>query len=149
VEKSYDGNRFTPLQTVAGKAGTTNYQAIDQSLQTGLQYYRLKLLEKDGSIVYSAVKTLQVNRNEVFVVAPNPTKGRFTIDLQVEGQLNAMAQIQLQDVAGKIIYTQKAHMNAGVLNQSVNIPASAANGIYLVRIIIEGKTYQAKLMFEK
>lgn len=149
VEKSYDGNRFTPLGTVAGKAGTTNYQAIDQSLQTGLQYYRLKLLEKDGSIVYSAVKTLQVNRNEVFVVAPNPTKGRFTIDLQVEGQLNAMAQIQLQDVAGKIIYTQKAHMNAGVLNQSVNIPASAANGIYLVRIIIEGKTYQAKLMFEK
>ncbi len=149
VEKSYDGSRFTTLQTVAGRAGAISYQAIDPSLQTGLQYYRLKLLEKDGSIGYSAVKTLRDNRNQAMVVAPNPTRGRFTIDLQVEGQLNAMAQIQLQDIAGKIIYTQQANMNAGVLNQSVNMPVSAASGLYIVRIIIEGKTYHAKLMFEK
>ncbi|MEO7309317.1 MAG: choice-of-anchor Q domain-containing protein [Chitinophagaceae bacterium] len=149
VEKSYNGRVFTPLQTVNGKKEITSYNAVDPTLQSGLQYYRLMLLEKDGSIGYSAVKTLLVNRNQVMVVAPNPTKGRFIIDLQVEGQLNTMAEIQLQDISGKIIYTQQASMNAGVLNQAVNMPASAASGMYQVRIIINGKTYHTKLLFEK
>ncbi|MES2776824.1 MAG: choice-of-anchor Q domain-containing protein [Bacteroidota bacterium] len=149
VEKSYNGRDFTPMQSMSGKKDITNYNAIDPTLQNGLQYYRLKLSEKDGSIGYSAVKTLMVNRSLVITMAPNPTKGRFTIDLKVEGQSNAMAQIQLQDVAGKILYTQQAKLNAGMLNQSVNMPASAASGVYLVRILIDGKTYHAKLMYEK
>lgn len=83
-------------------------------------------------------------------VYPNPAKDRFTVKLYMEGQLNAKAQIQLQDLAGKIIHIQQANMNAGVLNQSVTVPASAASGLYLVRIIINDKTtYYAKLMVEK
>lgn len=80
-------------------------------------------------MAYSAVKTLLVNRSLVITVAPNPTKGRFTIDLHVEGQQNTMAQIQLQDIAGKIIYTQQGTVNAGVLKQSINMPASAPSGV--------------------
>lgn len=82
-------------------------------------------------------------------VYPNPTTDRFTIELHIEGQLNAKAQIQLQDFVGKIIYTQQANINAGVLNQSVKVPASAVSGVYLVKIIIDGKIYYAKLRVEK
>jgi len=149
VEKSYDASHFTTLQTVAGNPGTTEYQAIDQHLQAGLQYYRIMMQEKDGSIGYSAVKPLLVNSSQVFVVAPNPTMGRFNVRLQVDEQLNTMAQIQLQDVAGKIIFTQKASMNAGRLNQTFNMPASAASGVYLVRVIIDGKAYDAKLILAR
>lgn len=149
VEKSYDAIHFTTMETVAGKADTTNYQAIDQFLQTGLQYYRLKMVEKDGNIVYSAIKTLLVNSNQVFVVSPNPTTGRFAIHLQVEEQLNAKAEIQLQDIAGRLIFSQTGSMYAGMLNQSLNIPASAASGVYLVRVVMDGKIYDAKLILAR
>lgn len=149
VEKSYNGRDFTTLQTMSAQKDITAYRAIDPTLQNGLQYYRIKLSEKDGSMAYSAVKTLLVNRSLVITVAPNPTKGRFTIDLHVEGQQNTMAQIQLQDIAGKIIYTQQGTVNAGVLKQSINMPASAPSGVYRARITIDGKTYNAKILFEK
>jgi hypothetical protein len=149
VEKSVNGILFTPLQKVAGNANTIDYQAVDSSLTPGLQYYRLKVMEKYGSIQYSDIKTLRGNSKQGIVVSPNPTKGRFTIDLQVEGQQNAKAQIQLQDITGKIIYTQQSSIYNGTLSEAINMPTSAANGMYMVNIIIDGKAYHAKLIFMK
>ncbi len=112
----------------------------------GFKTAKASAMKGRGESISSATMEERVPALKVY---PNPTKGRFTTNLHVEGQLNAMAQIQLQDIAGKIIYTQQAKMNAGMLNQSVNIPAPAASGVYLVSVIIDGKTYHAKLIFEK
>ena len=82
VERSSDGTTFGRVANVLAQ-GTTNqahrYTALDRSAPASLLYYRLRQVDRDGTVAYSptvAVATGSVPAE--FTLAPNPTRASLT-----------------------------------------------------------------------
>ncbi|HEX6914407.1 MAG TPA: matrixin family metalloprotease [Chitinophagaceae bacterium] len=101
VEKSYSGADFTAIGTVAAMGNTANettYRFPDYKLQKGTNYYRLKMVDKDGSYRYSAIVTVQVKEDASSLsVYPNPVRNELVISSAVKTTAN------LFDGNGKLI----------------------------------------------
>jgi hypothetical protein len=78
VEKSVDGKNFTAFDNIAGRnqSFTTNYSSTDIKPYKGLNYYRLKMTESTGRVIYSRIVTVHFSSGNNVLIYPNPwTKG--------------------------------------------------------------------------
>jgi hypothetical protein len=95
------GGEFSPVGTVAARGNTTGetgYRFTDVSVQQGISYYRLKMLDKDGSYEYSGVVKIKVDHGiRAFTVYPNPVRD----ELQVSASIKA--RLDLIDFNGKLV----------------------------------------------
>jgi hypothetical protein len=127
VERSVDGNRFSYLGKV-NAAGTTsvpqNYGYLDTAPRTGLNYYRLKQVDEDGSYEYSRTVSVLVGEGRLATkVYPSPTNS----DLTVESS-QAIDEIQVFDISGKMLMKVMGNRN----NLMTIDVAVLSTGVYFV-----------------
>lgn len=81
IEKSADASNFFTIGVVTShKSSTINtYTFIDISPLDGLSYYRLKMIDKDGSFTYSKIETINKLLTIKFTAFPNPTKNILAV----------------------------------------------------------------------
>jgi hypothetical protein len=125
VEWSVNGRDFTPVATVAAN-GAPGYSFRHNGAVPGRNYYRLKLINTDGSFRYSAVLLLNTSKLYHVVVYPNPAKSFIQVSLQGGDTRNAT--LAVYDLSGKMLLTTKVTGNT----MQVNLPAHAAGAHYLV-----------------
>jgi hypothetical protein len=131
VERFIDGSTWNSIATVAAAGISTtrkDYVVYDNAPLKGINYYRIKQVDKDTRYEYSVVKTALFNSRNTAEVAPNPAKG--VINLYINKTGNQNATIQLLNTEGKTVYTT-------VSSQS-HIPISTAGmskGLYFVKVI--------------
>ncbi|RYE14580.1 MAG: T9SS type A sorting domain-containing protein [Sphingobacteriales bacterium] len=109
IERSADGRRFTAISSVPSQGNSVQelvYSLTDISPLKGANYYRLKTIERDGKISYSAVRLLSFDGNLRIVVYPNPTSDKATIT-----GLEAGMQVTLLGLRGQFLSRQKASGN--------------------------------------
>ena len=129
VERSRNGQTFTYLQEVSAKGNTervTSYSITDEGVPAGQQFYRLKMVDLDGSFAYGPVVSVNIDAGSLVSVFPNPAVDRITIVQQPEGVEN----IRLLDAAGRVLRT---HLRAGDHDLSMLNP-----GIYLLEVTANG-----------
>ncbi|MBL0146826.1 MAG: T9SS type A sorting domain-containing protein [Chitinophagaceae bacterium] len=123
--------------TVYSKVGTVNAAGVNGKtyqfnypMQTGVQYYfRLKLIDKDGSYKYSEVRILScTDGKSIITIAPNPVIDRFSI----AGMENGKNTVVVIAANGQIVKTQVIPQNQGYVNI-----ANFASGMYSVKVISE------------
>lgn len=133
VQRSADGNSFVPIITLPAKGSSHSnsyYSSTDMQPLQGINYYRLQLVDDDGSIAYT--KIVKVNNAISFKIKlyPNPTSD--IIYLEVNGN-NENATIQLIDGTGKVI-----NVKAVVLTPNFLYPldlTQLSKGMYHLKII--------------
>ncbi len=84
VERSSDGRHFTEIISVAATAENlqrATYTAKDDAPRHGENLYRLKMVDRDGSIAYSRIVGQHVDQGISVVLFPNPTNGNATLSL--------------------------------------------------------------------
>ncbi len=102
IEWSTDGETFEHISSQRG-AGTTNVQQNYQDLHStpaiGLNYYRLKQVDFNGSFQYSNVEVLHFKKSEIFnlLIYPNPADHYLII------QSSEREQFRIMDIKGRII----------------------------------------------
>lgn len=82
VERSQDGNTFEAVGQVAAAGNsesTLTYQFTDSKPVNGILYYRLKMVDTDGSFTYSDVVSIPYNEATMASVYPNPATDWTTI----------------------------------------------------------------------
>ncbi|MEO1435647.1 MAG: T9SS type A sorting domain-containing protein [Bacteroidota bacterium] len=134
VERSFDGHKFYPILQVNGAGNSQQqltYEAIDPNPQIGVNYYRLKQTDFDGTYTYSEIRTATFERPtslgtvEVF---PNPTTSLLNIELDDSIQ---NGQVQFLDARGQLLLNQLIEPFANQFQFQVDrFPA----GIYWVRV---------------
>jgi hypothetical protein len=88
VERSTDGENFEMVGRVlaAGNSATIlNYTFTDKAFTALLNYYRLRMTDKDGSYEYSKIIALERKPNKdggYLQVTPNPANDAITINYQ-------------------------------------------------------------------
>ncbi len=131
VERSLDGSNFISIGTVLASniTGIKKYSFTDMNAVKQVIYYRLKIVEKDGSFNYSKIVVLNNLTKSSINIFPNPAKNQIVIT-HITATENGI--VLVTDLLGKNIITQKVNANT---NQTlINITALKA-GIYVVKFL--------------
>ncbi len=133
VERSIDGTNFLTIGSVqAGKPlSINNYTFTDANPAAGINYYRLKQVDKDGQYTYSKTVAMTIDGSgKLWRVYPNPA-GNNTA-LYANSNLGKV-ELVLTDVSGKILYTST--LDAVITGQRIDIPVQRlAKGVYMLKV---------------
>lgn len=126
VEKSSDGVIFNTIGNVSAKStsGINNYAFTDNNPLLGTAYYRLKEIDKNGTVHYS--KIIPLKNIEDISIYPNPATDyvMINIPLYLQG-----GNISIYNLTGKTVYSKT------VTTTSERVNLSAFNkGVYMVKI---------------
>jgi len=146
LQRSPDGHSFEAVTNIAAKEGTgrLSYQYLDDGVFNKVTinsavYYRLKMIDKDGSFSYSGTVRLSKNtENEVIKIYPNPAKDFITIS----GAINS-GYVQLFDIGGRLIKAVPVATNAR--QTVINISLLPAGNYQLVWS--DGKSRHSRIVF--
>ncbi|MEO1624989.1 MAG: glycoside hydrolase family 9 protein [Bacteroidota bacterium] len=140
LERSEDGQFFSPIEWIAAGAADGQYQFLDREVKKATRYYyRLKLTDVDGQFQYSVVRTAQLDAATAFSVFPNPSQKEFHLSMQLEqaGDL----QIRIRDVHGQLVEEQNRFLPAGPHQLTVSL-ADRPRGTYFISVY-DGERWEA------
>lgn len=130
VEFSVDGRIFKTIGEVSykGNAALNNYSFKHYQPSNGKNYYRLKMIDKDGTYYYSVVRIVELNEDgkTAILVYPNPVVDKLSAF--VKGNPNQSQTIKITNLSGQVLLQQSFN---GVID--VDMKPYAA-GIYMVQI---------------
>ena len=132
-----NSNNFIKLGEVAslGNAGNTRqYSFTDvESNKNGVRYYRLKIINADGSFKYSDVKAVMFGDAVLWQLYPNPSSGKFNLVYQLSADETMTGN--LYDAKGRLVKEYRTVANGFLQKLNIDISANNyASGVYLLRI---------------
>jgi hypothetical protein len=152
IERSLNGKDFTEIVRNSGTVGggsRSTYEYTDETSSTikdqDSLYYRLKIVEQDGKVALSPIRSIKIKRigEKVEVeVAPNPASAN-DIQIRLVGWLKGEGTLMITDQSGKV------HINRPVsLTDQFNsfLPSSMPGGIYILKVIIGGTSFVKKIV---
>jgi hypothetical protein len=140
VERSLNSIQFTSIGTVSSKAdhNITATYAFDDDVRTAagdVFYYRLKMVDKDGSYRYSPVISIQRagQLNSRITLAPNPVINR-NVTIRLENVNKGRYELTLFTTAGQMISAYVVEHGGGSAFQRLLLPPGLVGGLYGVQI---------------
>jgi Secretion system C-terminal sorting domain len=109
VERSGDGVNFTKIAVV--NAAGNQYQLADYTPLAGINFYRLRIVEKDGKISYSGIVVLRSFGGNQFTVYPNPAKTHANVFYQSDEARRVT--IRLCNIDGTVVLQQAIQLRKG------------------------------------
>ena len=136
VQHSADGVNFEYVGTVYAKGeGGSSYQLVDNNPTEGINYYRIKMVDKNGSYTYTNVVNVSLNQaNYSLLLYPVPVKDNL-IALIRNGKAE-LASVQIVDIYGKVILQKQIQLGTGINKIMLNT-ASLAKGSYI--LVVRGE----------
>jgi Secretion system C-terminal sorting domain len=143
IEHSPDGLGYSGLATVnaAGySSNQTNYSYKHLQPAKGFNYYRLKIIDRDGKFEYSPVRRLKFDKAGAMVVSPNPATNRVYINITEPGGI-----LRLISSTGVIMKEIEMAGNYADIDISVLAP-----GVYFINYRSPGnKIWSEKLLIQR
>lgn len=133
IQRSSDASEFISVGS-RQSAGTTDrqqyYSLTDESPRNGLNYYRLKQVDRDGSAVYSKAIAVRVDASQPYAsLVENPTDGQA---IQLKLYRMEAPQVRLTSLTGQTISGQTALRSA---TEAVYTPVSPLTpGLYIITV---------------
>ena len=139
VEKSRDGETFTPVKTAGVEVDKSNSYLWTDNYPKATNCYRLKMTDVNGHVTYS--KTLVVETfkgGDVIMVGATPQVNLN--DIQVDVQLRELAFINLNitDEKGDIILQQKEKGKTGINQFAIAGSRDLKPGDYFLKVVVNG-----------
>ncbi len=125
IERAKYGNfeKIDVIPVVGNSVQIQNYQYTDSKPIGGKVYYRLKIIDIDGSYKYSNIIVVQGCKPQSLEIVPNPTTG----DVFITGQIDNI-NIKIFDQTGKQYQVNTQSVNDGLILNMRAFPA----GIYFI-----------------
>jgi len=136
VERGINGQNFELIGMVgaAGNANTINsYDFIDKTPALGINYYRLKQVDFNGTYTYSKVISISNGKQGLLLgdIVPNPAINIITYS--VFTLVDEAINIEILDVVGKIVSNEKKDLANGTHVLSTDI-TDLPEGVYFLKL---------------
>ena len=143
IERISEGLTFYEIGSVQGSNNSNevlHYSFTDPSPISGINYYRLKQVDFDGSFEYSPVISIDLTNNNSFAdLYPNPVKLDFGNKLYFKlntPETRERMQVKMISMSGAVVYSGFVSI---VNNQSyIELAPNTPKGTYIV-IFSDGK----------
>jgi hypothetical protein len=147
IEHSTSNTNFTEIGSLPGTATgglVSNYNFRDMNPAEGLNYYRLKMVDKDGHISYSNILRLNFNLS-IMQIFPNPASNRINVKNNMHFTSGRPVKLDLINILGQHVLT----VNIPTENQTIltlDLPVGISPGsYYLSATNSEGKKQSWKI----
>ena len=134
VQRSFDGREYDDIATVSPLAtsdDTKQYTYADEKVKkSSISYYRLKMVELNGTSTYSPVVRIMPKSAELFVVDayPNPFSDQVSISVTIAEAGPLVYEIN--DLTGNSVTSGSFHLQPGMNNLTVPGLQAVAPGVY-------------------
>ncbi len=135
VERSTNGVAFESIHnTIANNSNNSNYSYTDNLALAGNNFYRIKVINMDGTVQYSeVVKVIIADKKEGISIYPNPIVGR-TMHLQLNNLTAGIYTLTMFTADGQQVLEQSIACNGESLSTTIQLPVTIATGIYQVNL---------------
>ena len=143
LESSADGTTFSKITTVAPLSNVSSYNTynyLDFNYFKPNTYYRLKIIDLDGSFEYSNIIAINnINLTDyISDIIPNPTNDfiRFDVNTLTKNTITA----EITDNLGKVLITETFKIDDGGYS-SINLNLSELNsGMYYLKVVFKNSS---------
>lgn len=139
AEYSTDGVEFKALTQVPVKNGNTSpitYQWQHLFPVNGVNFYRIKQVDKNDHFSYSKTEKLKVNAGNNYKIMPNPATDEIIVTADKE-----IKEINCYDMQGRLLQTVKP-----LAIQYKILLAQLPAGVYNIQITTANQVHNAKLI---
>lgn len=137
VERSRNGIDFTPITNIKGAGTTTlpqNYSFIDENPYNGINYYRLKQTDFDGTTDYSEVRSIEIKGQDTHPhVFPNPVENILSLDLGTQTKTTDL-NYSIYDWAGRELMRGTLNNANGTGRIDLTNTSAMTTGMYVLKI---------------
>ncbi|HQW83217.1 MAG TPA: T9SS type A sorting domain-containing protein, partial [Ferruginibacter sp.] len=139
VERSTDGRNFASVYSTPAFStqGEHDYLAYDASPAPGLNYYRLKMIDRDGKYTLSYIVRIDFSKTYDISVIPNPAKDYFI--LTGSGDFE---KVEIIDIRGKMVRQYNRSISRWYSLSGIS------SGIYFIRLAGAKEKITTKLIIE-
>lgn len=130
IERSTDGLQWNAAGTVTAKGNTamaSKYSFVDVNPADGKNFYRLKLVDLDGTYEYSIVKMVQHTASQNISVYPNPAQTFVNVSVP---KSNTAATVRLLNTTGQVL--QERSVTGGIVSLPVQ---NYTAGTYFIQVV--------------
>ncbi|WP_462254352.1 right-handed parallel beta-helix repeat-containing protein [Ferruginibacter sp.] len=137
IERSSNGQDYEVIGSVAAtgfSSSEVNYNFTDAAPLTGINYYRLAMIDKDNSKEYSGIVSILSKAGQALnIVAAQLSSGKNNVKLTINSTQNQKANLVVFDQSGKIILNEQIVLQKGlnIINKNT-LPI--AKGIYYLKL---------------
>ncbi|WP_353719002.1 Ig-like domain-containing protein [Dyadobacter sp. 676] len=144
VQHSQDARHWSPIGKVEsyGESNTLRrYTFVHKTMVAGMNYYRLKMVDKDLTYQYSSIRNVEAEGNSMLTVAPNPVSDRLFLT-SLAGR--KISRVSVVNSGGTVVYSSKNFPSAGIQ------VSKWASGMYVIEVTEEsGLTHRLKTVIQK
>ncbi|MFT5266351.1 MAG: hypothetical protein ACI8YQ_005115, partial [Polaribacter sp.] len=146
IERSADGENFVELTEVADYGSNDerawNYEGVDTNPMIGNNFYRVKVVFRDGAFDYTNTKLVEFYSTPDFALFPNPATSKVYLNL--ERYVGKDVTISIQDNLGR---NQIVNTFSNLEDTLVEVDISALrNGAYHVYVSTKDGLHKVKKM---
>lgn len=117
ILRSTNGANFTPIGTLAGVERKLTYDFTDNALPSGTVYYRLRMIDIDGSAELTKIIAVMNGSKGVVITSMMPTLVTNRARLNISSSEKITMQLVVTDIYGRTIKHQINSLTTG--NQEV------------------------------
>jgi murein DD-endopeptidase MepM/ murein hydrolase activator NlpD len=140
IERGTDADNFYVIGKVMttgnDRGGKNNYSLNDLEPAQGINFYRLKMVDKDGQFTYSNIEKVNIAKINTVRVFPNPATNIVTLQ-----GVSKYSRVRISSLQGSELLSKNFEGDELKLNIS-HLPA----GVYLLQLGKDAFDYNIKLI---
>jgi hypothetical protein len=150
IERSADGTNWQKIGTVdahSNNASTNNYSFYDNHPLAGKNYYRLKMINVDGTFQYSDVRLIEWQAKNIWLrVTPNPVTDHAVVQYILDK--NEPVTLNVVDANGRKVVSKYIASNKGLNQMTIDDLGNLSPGVYVVVIATGSDVVSTKIMVQ-
>lgn len=137
VERSTNNRSWETIGTVKAAGKAADYNFTDYATASGINFYRLKMVDNDSKTTYSRIISVE-NALNTLTVYPNPAKSVLTIETDADTEGGAF---EVVDMLGRVVLRS---------NKTNTLDISPLNtGVYNLHLVNKTGQIQKQVRFVK
>ncbi|RYY54922.1 MAG: T9SS type A sorting domain-containing protein [Chitinophagaceae bacterium] len=135
--EQYSANRFDVIGELPAAGNSNSLQDYvfndTEAGKSGVRYYRLKIVDRDGRFTYSDVVPVLFRSDISWNVYPNPSAGLFNLVYQVSG--GSAVEVKVLDLHGRVLRDIRSTGTGFVQKTELDLSSPGfAQGVYVCEI---------------
>jgi Secretion system C-terminal sorting domain len=137
IERSSNGAVFSAVKTMNalnGYSAVNHYQFTDSLPLNQVCYYRIKMINNNGSFTYSDIKTVSITAAGVSEVSlfPNPVVNYATI--KMSNTKAGQYHYTVSSITGQVVTAADVHLNNGLQQIQIDLSKTALKGVMIIHL---------------
>jgi trimeric autotransporter adhesin len=146
IQRSTDGLNYQTIGSVNGASNsynTINYQFVDETPATGINYYRLNQIDRDGSNKLSNVISINFAKQmEQSTISAWPIPATDFITLELNNTQTVKATITILDMVGKVVFEETIFGEESGYTHPIQVE-HFKSGLYYMEVKQENQSTQS------